>query len=163
MAEHLAAKYGITIEQAKANTQQVARMAKDAGLEFNMDTIILTNTFDAHRLMALANKNGLAHEMKERILKAHFTESKHIGDHDTLVALAEEVGLDPQEAREVLQSDQYSEDVHKDINEARQIGINSVPFFLIDGKYSLTGAQPTETFVQAIRQIKDGTISKRLI
>ena len=95
MYETLAKKYGMSIEQAKANTDRVVQMAKEVGLDYHMDTLIQTNTFDAHRLTIYAKTQGRMKEMTECILRAYFTESKHIGDHEALTELAVEVGLEP--------------------------------------------------------------------
>jgi predicted DsbA family dithiol-disulfide isomerase len=151
--EALAQKYGMSIEQAKANTQNMVKMAEESGLEYNMDTLILTNTFDAHRLAMFAKKHGLMHEMTERILRAYFTESKHIGDHETLTELAVEVGLEREAVANMLASDEMSDEVRIDEQTAKQYNITSVPFYLINKKYALTGAQPTETFVQALQKV----------
>lgn len=153
MYEGLAKKYGMSLEQAKANCDNMERMAEDTGLEYNLDQAILTNTFDAHRLTMFAKKQGLMKEMTEVILRAYFTEGKHIGDHDTLIQLAEEVGLDGNAVKEMLAGQAMSDAVYADETQAQQYGIRSVPFFLINKKYSLTGAQPTETFVQALKQV----------
>jgi predicted DsbA family dithiol-disulfide isomerase len=151
--EGLAKKYGMSIAQAKANTQNMVQMAKESGLDYQMDTLILTNTFDAHRLTMFAKKHGKMQEMTERILHAYFTESKHIGDHDTLTDLAVEVGLDRESVASMLASDEMSEEVRFDEQTAQQYRITGVPFFLINKKYALTGAQPTEAFVQAFSKI----------
>lgn len=151
--EGLAKKYGMSIAQAKANTQRVVQMAKDVGLDYQMDSLILTNTFDAHRLTMYAKHKGLMKEMTERILQAYFTESKHIGDHKTLTELAVEVGLNREEVSKMLESDDMSDVVRADEQTAKQYGVTGVPFFLINKKYALTGAQPTETFVQALRKV----------
>jgi predicted DsbA family dithiol-disulfide isomerase len=151
--EMLAKKYGMSIEQAKANTQNVERMAKEVGLDYQFDTLILTNTFDAHRLTMFAKTHGLMSEMTERILHAYYTESKHIGDQDTLVQLAEEVGLNGDEVRKMLESDDMSEAVRADEQEAKQLGIRSIPFFLVNRKYAITGAQSTDAFVNSLQQI----------
>lgn len=153
MHEKLAKKYGMSIEQAKANTENMVQMAKESGLDYRMDTLILTNTFDAHRLTMFAKEHGLMNEMTERILHAYFTESKHIGDHETLTELAAEVGLDREAVSRMLASDDMADAVRADENEGSQIGVNSVPFYLINKKYALTGAQPTEIFVQALQQV----------
>ena len=153
MYESLAKKYGMSVDEAKANTQNVVQMAKEVGLDFQMDTLKLTNTFDAHRLTMYAKTKGLMHEMTERILHAHFTESKHIGDHETLTELAVEVGLDRTEVKNMLNSDQMADVVRADEQLARQYRVTGVPFFLINQKYALTGAQPTETFVQALKKV----------
>jgi predicted DsbA family dithiol-disulfide isomerase len=141
------------IAQARANTKRVVQMAKDVGLDYQMDSLILTNTFDAHRLTMYAKHKGLMKEMTERILQAYFTESKHIGDHETLTELAVEVGLNREEVSKMLSSDEMSDVVRADEQTAKQYGVTGVPFFLINKKYALTGAQPTETFVQALRKV----------
>jgi len=153
MYEALAKKYGMSSDQAKANVQNVVQMAKEVGLEYKMDTLILTNTFDAHRLTMFAKTKGLMKEMTERILHAYFTESKHIGDHETLAELAVEVGLDWEEVKNMLESEAMADVVREDEQLARQYRVTGVPFFLINKKYALTGAQPTETFVQALKKI----------
>nr|WP_255473425.1 DsbA family oxidoreductase [Planomicrobium sp. CPCC 101110] len=144
MYEKLAQKYGMSIEQAKANTQNMVQMAKESGLDYRMDTLILTNTFDAHRLTLFAKEQGLMKEMTERILRAYFTESKHIGDHATLTELAVEVGLDEQAVTGMLASDGMAEEVRAEERTAAQYGVTGVPYYLINKKYALTGAQPTE-------------------
>jgi predicted DsbA family dithiol-disulfide isomerase len=149
----LARKYGMSIAQAKANTQNVIQMAKKVGLDYQMDTLILTNTFDAHRLTMFAKTQGLMKEMTERILHAYFTESKHIGDHETLTQLAVEVGLDREAVEKMLASDEMADAVRGDQQTAKQIGVTGVPFFLIDQKYALTGAQPTDVFVQVMEKV----------
>ncbi|MED4206544.1 DsbA family oxidoreductase [Neobacillus mesonae] len=151
--EALAKKYGMSIAQAKANTQNMVQMAKNAGLDYHMDTLILTNTFDAHRLTMYAKTKGLMKEMTERILHAHFTESKHIGDHRTLIELAVEVGLDREAVEKMLTSNEMADSVRADEQIAQQYRITGVPFFLINKKYALSGAQPTEMFVQALQKV----------
>ncbi|WP_257985004.1 DsbA family oxidoreductase [Bacillus sp. T33-2] len=153
MYEMLAKKYGMSIDQAKANTKNMVQMAKESGLDYQMDTLILTNTFDAHRLTMFAKTKGLMKEMAERILRAYFTESKHIGDHETLTELAVEVGLDREAVANMLASDEMADAVRADEQTARQYGITGVPFFLINKKYALTGAQPTEAFIQALEKV----------
>lgn len=153
MYEKLAQKYGMSIAQAKANTENMVQMAKEDGLEYHLDTLILTNTFDAHRLTMYAKTRGLMQEMTERILRAYFTESKHIGDHETLTELAAEVGLDRKEVEKMLASDEMADAVRADEQTAQQYRITGVPFYLINKKYALTGAQPTEVFVQALNKV----------
>jgi predicted DsbA family dithiol-disulfide isomerase len=151
--ESLAKKYGMTIAQAKANTERMVQMAKEAGLEYHMDTQILTNTFDAHRLTMYAKTQGKMQEMTERILHAYFTESKHIGDHKTLADLAVEAGLNREAVEKMLASDEMADEVRADEQTAQQYQITGVPFFLINKKYALTGAQPTDVFVQALKKV----------
>lgn len=143
----------MSIAQAKANTQNVIQMAKKVGLDYQMDTLILTNTFDAHRLTMFAKTQGLMKEMTERILHAYFTESKHIGDHETLTQLAVEVGLEREAVEKMLASEEMADAVRRDQQTAKQIGVTGVPFFLIDQKYALTGAQPTDVFIQVMEKV----------
>ncbi|MGG3469743.1 DsbA family oxidoreductase [Neobacillus pocheonensis] len=151
--ESLSKKYGMNIDQAQASCRNTERMARDVGLEYNFNSVILTNTFDAHRLTMFAKRYGLMKEMTERLLRAYFTHGKHIGDHATLVQLAEEIGMEGSAVREMLAGKEMSDAVYADEVQAQQYGIRSVPFFLINKKYSLTGAQPLETFVQALNQV----------
>lgn len=151
--EALAKKYGMSIAQAKANAQNVVQMAKAAGLDYQMDTLVLTNTFDAHRLTMFAKTKGLMKEMTERILHAYFTESKHIGDLETLTELAVEVGLNREDVEKILASEEMADAVRADERTAQQYGVTGVPFFLIDKKYALTGAQPTDVIVQVLEKV----------
>jgi predicted DsbA family dithiol-disulfide isomerase len=160
--EKLAAKYGMSLEQARVNCQNMVNMAREVGLDFRFDEMILTNTFDAHRLVMFAKTKGLMHEMTDRILRAYYTESKHIGDHATLADLADDIGLDREPVVEMLASNEMSEMVHADEQKATEYGIQSIPFFLLNGKYALTGAQPTDVFVKAMEQIieQDGRLEE---
>ncbi|GAE29960.1 DsbA family oxidoreductase [Halalkalibacter hemicellulosilyticus] len=151
--EMLAKKYGMSLAEARANTENVKKMAAEVGLDFNFDQMVVTNTFDAHRLALYAYNKGLMQEVTERILHAHFSEGKHIGNHSTLIQLATEVGLDQEAVSALLESEEMTELVRKDEQQATEYGIRSVPFFLINQKYAITGAQPTDTFVQSIKQI----------
>jgi predicted DsbA family dithiol-disulfide isomerase len=151
--ELLADKYGISVEEATARCRSMEQMASEAGLKFNFDTQIQTNTFDAHRLTMLAKSHDLMHEMTERILKAYYTEGKHIGDRKTLMELAEDVGLNKKEVEEILASDAMKDEVRADEQEASQLGIRSIPFFLINKKYAVSGAQSTEIFLQSMEQV----------
>ncbi|RPD42039.1 DsbA family oxidoreductase [Chitinophaga barathri] len=146
----LANKYGMSREQAVANTERVAASGKAAGLEFDFDNVKHTNTFNAHRLIQLAHKEGKQDEMEERLFKAYFTEGKHIGDAATLQALAAEAGLD---ASPLLNSSVFTDEVRKDEAEARSLNIRGVPFFVFDMKYAVSGAQPVEVFTQTLEKV----------
>jgi predicted DsbA family dithiol-disulfide isomerase len=149
----LAAKYGMTREQAIASQESLAANAATVGLEFNWQQTRAGNTFDAHRLIHLAADRGLADAAKERLLRAYFTEGQQIGDPSVLVGLAVEVGLDEAQVRAALASDAHADDVRADIAQAQAYGIRGVPFFVIDGKYGISGAQPTPVFAQALEQV----------
>jgi predicted DsbA family dithiol-disulfide isomerase len=151
--EMLARKYGMSVEQAKVSNRNVEQMAREVGLDFRTDTVILTNTFDAHRLVMYTKTQGKMKEMTDRILYARYTESKHIGDHETLTELAVEVGLNREAVAKMLASNDMEAEVRADEQEAEKYGIRSIPFFLINRKYAITGAQPTEAFVQALQKI----------
>ena len=148
----LAAKYGMTREQAVASQESLAANAATVGLEFNWQQTKAGNTLHAHRLIHFAATEGRADAMKERLLRAYFTEGEQIGDREVLVRLAAEVGLDEARAREVLVSGLHTDDVRADIAQAQAYGIRGVPFFVIDGKYGISGAQPTPVFAQALDQ-----------
>jgi len=148
--EKLSPKFGGK-QQAKQFIAHLTQQAKNVGLTFNFDDIKPTNTFDAHRLAKWAKTQGKEIEVNEKLLSAHFTESKDVGDIDTLADIAEEVGLDREEAIKVLRDKNlYSGNVREDQFKAREFGISGVPFFIINGKYALSGAQPTEAFSKAL-------------
>lgn len=154
-SERLARKYGITVEQAEASHAQMTDVARGEGLDFRLDHAQSGNTFDAHRLIHLAAAQDLQDAMEERLMRAYFTEGAPIGDRDTLVTLASEVGLDPDEVRKVLESDDYAEAVRADERRAASLGITSVPFVALDEKYGVSGAQPADTFRRALQQAWD--------
>ncbi|MNR26525.1 DSBA-like thioredoxin domain protein [compost metagenome] len=156
----LAGKYGMTRERAIAMNQDVTEQAKSVGLQYRLDTTILTNTLDAHRLTHFAAKHGKASEMNELLFQAYFTDSKHIGDHAVLSALAGQVGLDEQAVANMLSRDDYAGEVRADEQEASELEIRAVPFFLIDRKYAITGAQPVEVFLEALQQASEASQSE---
>ncbi|MDF2869110.1 MAG: Protein-disulfide isomerase DsbC/DsbG [Anaerocolumna sp.] len=151
--ELIAGKYGISLEEAKASNSQIISQAKEVGLKYNFEDIIPANTFDAHRLAQYAKVKGKGEEITERIFKAYFEESLNISDHQILSGLAAEVGLSKEEALEVLASDRYTEEVRQDQKSAARYAVRGVPYFLIDDKYAVSGAQPTETFLQVLRKL----------
>lgn len=146
----LSRKYGMSREQAIEMNENMKVQAQAVGLEFVFDTMVLTNTFDAHRLIHFAAAHSKMQEMTERLFRAFFTESQHVGDHAVLSTLAEEVGLERSATEAVLAGEQFTDAVRKDEQEARSLGINGVPFFLIDRKFAVSGAQKTEVLLQAL-------------
>jgi predicted DsbA family dithiol-disulfide isomerase len=154
-AEHLAGKYGMTIDQAEQASQQMTRRAAADGLEFRFDLIRGGNTFDAHRLLHLAKDHGLQPEMKERLMRATFTEGLPIADKPTLARLAVEAGLPAAQVQAVLDGDTYADAVRADEQQAARYGITGVPFFVADGKYAVSGAQPPEVLLQLLRRAYD--------
>ena len=153
--EILSKKYGTSLEQAKNMTDSMSQQAATVGLDFRFDTNIPTNTFDAHRLTKYAETKGKGAELTEILLHAHFTLSKHIGDRDVLLELAKQAGLDEEGVKAVLEGSDFSQDVRKDEDEARQIGVQGVPFFVLNRKYAISGAQPSDVFLNSIQKVWD--------
>jgi predicted DsbA family dithiol-disulfide isomerase len=151
-AEHLASKYGMTVAQAEQASRQMTQRAAAAGLEFRFDLIRGGNTFDAHRLLHLAKDHGLQPEMKERLLRATFTEGLPIADQPTLVRLATEAGLPAEQVQAVLDGDTYADAVRADEQQAARYGITGVPFFVADGTYAVSGAQEPEVLLQLLQR-----------
>jgi predicted DsbA family dithiol-disulfide isomerase len=145
LAEHLAAKYGVSVEDAHNMHRNMTEVAAADGLDFHFERARSGNTFDAHRLLHHALDTGgpqLQDRLKERLFRAYLTDGEPIGDQDTLVRVAEETGLDPDEARAVLECNRYADAVRADELQASRYGITGVPFFVIDEKYGVSGAQP---------------------
>ncbi|MGP3562209.1 DsbA family oxidoreductase [Geobacillus sp. BK01] len=151
--EIIANKYGISLEEAKRANADIGRQAEAVGLTFRFETMKPTNTFDAHRLAQYAKEKGKLNDMVERLFYAYFTESKFISDRDVLLALAEAAGLDRTEAEEVLAGGRYTEEVRRDEEEAAALGVRGVPFFVLNRKYAVSGAQPVEVFRQALEKV----------
>jgi predicted DsbA family dithiol-disulfide isomerase len=151
-AQWLASKYGMSVARAQASMAQLTELAAGDGLEFHFERVQSGNTFDAHRLVHLAGERGLQDRVKERFLRAYMTEGEPIGLPDALVRLAEEAGLDGDEVRRTLASDAYATDVRADEENARKLGINGVPFFLVGGRYAVSGAQSADVLLRAIGQ-----------
>jgi predicted DsbA family dithiol-disulfide isomerase len=151
-AEYLARKYGMTLEQARAAEQQLTDVAAGEGLDFRFDIARSGNTFDAHRVVHLAESHGLQDAMKERLLRAYFTEGELLSDRDTLVRLAGEVGLDEEEVRELLAGDRYAQEVRDDERTAGELGISAVPTFVVDRRLGASGAQPPDALLELLRQ-----------
>jgi predicted DsbA family dithiol-disulfide isomerase len=147
-AEHLARKYGMTLDHVAAMHERMTGLAAGEGLEYHLDETQGGNTFDAHRLLQLAKSRGIGGEMKECLLRAYFTECEAIGEREVLVRLGEDLGL--ADAGEVLESDAFAREVRADEHEARLFGINAVPFFVIDRYYAVEGAQPAEVILGAL-------------
>ncbi|HMI88631.1 MAG TPA: DsbA family oxidoreductase [Polyangiaceae bacterium] len=148
--ERLAQKYRTTVGQAQAMVQRMTEVAAADGLDFRFDRMRPGRTFDAHRLLHLAAERGLQDALKERLMRAYMTEGAAIGDAETLLRLASEAGLDSEEAKNVLATDAYSAEVRSEEEEAHDIGVTGVPFFVIAGRYAVSGAQPAESLLRAV-------------
>jgi len=149
-AERLAKKYGTTTAQAQVMIDRVVQAAAKAGIEMRYDRMRGGNTFDAHRLLHLAHEQGKQDALKERLMRAYFTEGEAIGDAEALERLATEVGVDG--ARDVLAGDRFAREVRGDQQLARELGITGVPFFVMAGRLGVSGAQPADVLVGALER-----------
>lgn len=150
MAELLAKKYNKSVKEAEIMNSQVADAAKAAGLDFNMEKVVPSNSMDAHRLVKLASEEGKEGEAMNRLYKAYFTDGLNVADTETLVQIGTEIGLDSDKIRAMLSDDLYKEKVIEDQNVANQLGAQGVPLFVINRKYGVSGAQPPEAFTEAL-------------
>jgi len=150
--DYLAQIKGWDASYARDMNNQVTAMAAEVGLQYDMDRAVVANSFDAHRFAHLAKKHGKGPEAEEALFKAYFTEGKNIADHDTLADLGASIGLDAEEIRNTLNTDTYAQDVHQEIYEAQQIGVRGVPFFVLDNKYAVSGAQSSLVFLSALEK-----------
>jgi len=141
---------GIPVAEVKQMIERISGVATTVGLDFDYDHVHQTNTIRAHELLHFAKSKGLQLELKERLLKAYFVEGHHIGHVDVLADLAAEVGLDRNEAIGALENNTFLADVKADAAQAQAYGIQGVPFFVIDGKYGLSGAQDPMTFLNVL-------------
>jgi predicted DsbA family dithiol-disulfide isomerase len=151
-AENLARKYGTSLEQALAMNERMTETAAGDGLEFRFDLARGGNTFDAHRLLHLAAAHGRQLELKERLMRAYLGEGELMSDHGALTRLALEAGLPEDEVRDTLATDRYATQAREDEATARSFGISAVPYFVIDRRFGLAGAQPPEVLGEGLRR-----------
>lgn len=148
----LTSKFGTSRERAVEMLDTMTETAALEGLDYHFDQVKAANTFDAHRLLHLALRHGRQDALKERLMQANFVEGRPVGDRETLSDLAVEVGLDRDEVQAVLATDAHADDVRADIEQARAYGISGVPFFVIDEKYGVSGAQPADALLDVMNQ-----------
>lgn len=148
--QRVADKYGVSLEQMEETHRQMAEQAAEVGLDFQWDKATGGNSYDAHRLHHFARSVGREQEFMDRLMTAWYSEGAAIGDHDTLVRLATEAGLEEEVVRGVLDSDSFGQDVRTDLALAHQIGITAVPTFVLDQKFGVSGAQGVESMLKAI-------------
>lgn len=153
--EGLARKYGTTVGAIRARQAHLVTLGAERGIDFRFDRAWSGNTFDAHRLLHLARERGVQRELKGRLGRAYFTDGEPIGEHDTLRRAALDVGLDPGEVDAVLSRDDYADAVQADIAAARDMDVTGVPFFVVDGRLALAGAQPPEVLGRVLRKAWD--------
>lgn len=152
MTEFLSKEYGISIEEVKENNEKLAAEAKAVGLVYNLETTMPVNTLYAHRLLQYAKEVGKDAEIVSILYKTHFTDNKNISDIDTLAQISKEVGLEEDEVRKILNSDKYTDKVLQDEKESQNIGVAVVPYFLINKKITIAGAQSIETIRKGLEK-----------
>lgn len=152
--DYLSQRKGVAPEQAKQMIDRVTGIAKAVGLDYDYDHVHQTNTVISHELLHFAKSKGRQLEMKERLLKAYFVNGEHVGRIPDLVEIAVELGFDRAEVTEALESHRFLADVKADVAQARAFGIQGVPFFVIDGKYGVSGAQEAATFANVLEQVR---------
>src|SRR5262245_7569606 len=154
----LKSKYQLSGQQVREMDTRMEHLAEIEGLEYHLaDGGLTGNTLDAHQLLQLAKERGIQDAVIERLYRAYFTEQRSVFERDSLVALAGQAGLDEAETRDVLERDVYAEAVADDVREARSLGVSGVPFFVLGGRYGVSGAQATEVFAEALAKAWEET------
>lgn len=153
--KHLSEAKGISKEQVDQMHDHVQKMASEVGLDFHFDKVVVANSFNAHRLIQLAKTKGVADDVEEALFKAHFVEGKNIDDAETLMHIGISAGIDKDELKKLTDSGEFSKQVRQDEQQAQLYGINGVPFFVLNNKYGVSGAQPQEIFLEALTQAWD--------
>lgn len=148
----IAEKYNISYEQAKANNDQVIKAAAQLGLKYRFDILKLNSTELAHEIVKYAQSVGKGKDLVERYFKAHFEEGEDIGDKDRLIELADEIGLNITDLKKQLDQGSFKAEIKSDETLARKLGINSIPFFVINDRYTVSGAQNPEHFLKALNE-----------
>ena len=153
--ERFAKKYGLTLERALARIESISEMGREAGIEFNYAATRYTSTLDAHRLTKLAqskNNYAMTERLSENLYAAYFTKNLELANHDVLIKAGVDAGLDESEIKTLLESNQYEQDVRLDEQEAYKTGIHSVPFFVVENKYYISGAQSLEAMTETLKR-----------
>lgn len=155
--DFLARHKGMQRDQVVAMLDQMTVVAADEGLAYDFAALQHTNTVLAHQLLHLARSHGQQAAMKERLLAAYFVEGRHVGRVGDLADLAVEVGLDREEVVAALESGAHLDDVRADQQRALELGIRGVPFFVLDDRLGVSGAQDPEVLLGALRQAAEGS------
>lgn len=151
--EHLMAKYGRSREQIREMMANVTAVAAQEGLAYRLEEAVAANTFDAHRLIHFADAAGVGHAMTTLLMQAYQCDAADVSDHATLVRYAQACGLDATEVQRMLAGDEFADAVRADQARGRRLGVQGVPFFVIDETHGVSGAQPTEFFLGALREL----------
>lgn len=151
-AQMLSRKYGMPLAEAEAAQEQMAGRFRELGLEYDWPSSRISSTYDAHRLAALAARHGRSDEVDEALRRAHFTDGELLSDPAVLRRIGVEAGLPADEVDRLLSGDGFGDRVRADVGAARELGVRGVPFFVLDGRLAVSGAQPVEVFEQALEQ-----------
>lgn len=151
-AEYLVKRKGMAVEQVQGMLANVTEMASQAGLDYHLEQSVIVNSQKAHQLIQFAKSKKLGNEAEERLFHAFFTEGKNIADTETLIQLGKDFGLEESELKASLEDEKYKYEITQDIQEAQNIGVTGVPFFVFDRKYAVSGAQPAEVFLQNLNK-----------
>jgi predicted DsbA family dithiol-disulfide isomerase len=152
IADHLAEKYRKDTDWAQTMLENMTENAKRSGLDFHFEKAVLANSQNAHRLLHLAKTHKLANEVKELLFKAYLTEGKNVNDWNTLQEIGQNAGLQSNEIKQLIDSDIFTKEVMHDQQEAQDLGVTGVPFFVFDNKYAVSGAQPTDVFLKTLEK-----------
>jgi predicted DsbA family dithiol-disulfide isomerase len=153
--DYLSQRKGMPVDQVEQMLERVTGIAASVGLDYDYEHVHQTNTVKAHELIHYAKARGRQLDMKERLLKAYFIDGRHVGRIEDLADLAAEIGFDRDDVVRALEANEYLADVKADVAQASEYGIQGVPFFVIDGKYGVSGAQEAETFANVLAQVRD--------
>ena len=150
--DYLVKRKGMAVEQVQGMLANVTQMASQVGLDYHLGQSVIVNSLKAHQLIQFAKSKNLGNEAEERLFKAFFIEGKNIADTETLVQLGKDFGLDESEIKAILEDEKYKYEIAQDIQEAQNIGVTGVPFFVFDRKYAVSGAQPAEAFLETLNK-----------
>jgi predicted DsbA family dithiol-disulfide isomerase len=159
--QFLARHKGLPLERAKSMNDQVSEKAKSVGLIYNFDKAIPANTFNAHRFSYYAKEKGVQGKAEEALFKSYFTDGKNVDDISTFISIAQEIGIDAHETKEVMSGDQYVREVESDIREAHTLGVRGVPFFVFNRRFAVSGAQSSEVFLSTLQKAFDEWLGER--
>ena len=160
--DYLAERKGIPASESRRLHAGLTATAAKLGLSYNFDKVVVANTFDAHRVTHLARERGVQHAMEERLFAAYFTEGRNIADVDTLAVVGAEAGLDPAEIRQMVSENRYANEVRSDAREAAELGADGVPFYVFNRAYAVSGAQPSELFLEVLQKVWEERASVQL-
>lgn len=151
-ADRLGRKYGKSRDEAQQMLDTMTATGATERLDIHFEKVVQANTFDAHQLIHLGREHGVQDAVKELLLRAYFTDGDAVADRDVLVRVGVDAGLDADEVRTALDDQRFADAVRSDEAEASALGISGVPFFVLDRKFGISGAQPAEAILAGLEQ-----------